>query len=263
MKNQILFLLFILILFTTHSVFSQPQNTICRNGLNIVIIDHGTTRDSLSVNLGAGCQVLDVNIILDTIRHTWLADLRIYIQKSGVGVMVIDHVGGSGDDFINVILDDSASLPPANLPITGRFRPSNPLTPFNGLFTDGTWKILITDTAGGDTGVLRAWCVQLVFQCPTGIINTAEIPNNYRLYQNYPNPFNPVTTIRYGIPVSGNVKLAVYDIEGNEVAVPVNGFREAKIYETEFDASGFASGVYFYKLSSGNFTETKKMLLVK
>jgi subtilisin-like proprotein convertase family protein len=254
MNKTLLFLIFALAAFNPPQTFPQPQNTFCRNGLSIPIPDHSIVRDSLTVSLGTGCQILDVNIFLDTVLHTWLADLSVYIQKSNVGVKVIDNVGGSSDDFINVILDDSATSQIRPPPITGRFRPSNPLTPFNGLITDGVWRILITDTAGGDTGMLKAWCVQLVYQCPTGGIQTVEIPNSYRLYQNYPNPFNPETIIKYGIPISGNVKLSVYD---------VNEHKEANLYEVKFDASKFSSGIYFYRLESGDFAQTKKMLLVK
>jgi hypothetical protein len=98
----------------------------------------------------------------------------------------------------------------------------------------------------------------------TGITQTNnQIPNIYSLEQNYPNPFNPVTNIKFGIPQSGNVKLVVFDILGREVATLVNEFKTSGNYVVDFEASTFSSGVYFYRIESGNFTETKKMLLVK
>lgn len=90
-----------------------------------------------------------------------------------------------------------------------------------------------------------------------------QIPNTYKLYQNYPNPFNPTTTIQYSIPSAGNVKITLYDITGNEIKTLINQFRTAGDYTINFDASNFSSGMYFYKLSSGNYTESKKMLIVK
>ncbi|RPI12816.1 MAG: T9SS C-terminal target domain-containing protein [Ignavibacteriae bacterium] len=90
-----------------------------------------------------------------------------------------------------------------------------------------------------------------------------EIPVTYSLFQNYPNPFNPVTTIKYALPKDAELSLKVYDVLGNEVAVLFNGFRRAGYYEDVFDASGIASGIYFYKLISKDFTDIKKMILIK
>ncbi|MGH2574124.1 MAG: choice-of-anchor B family protein [Ignavibacteria bacterium] len=90
-----------------------------------------------------------------------------------------------------------------------------------------------------------------------------EIPSQSRLYQNYPNPFNPITNLEFQITNLGFVRLIVYDVLGREVAVLVNEELKAGTYEAEWDASGFPSGVYFYKLATGDFSQTKKMVLVK
>lgn len=89
------------------------------------------------------------------------------------------------------------------------------------------------------------------------------IPGTYSLEQNYPNPFNPTTTIRYQIPKDGMVTLKVYDILGAEVATIVNEEKIAGKYEVDFDACGFASGVYLYKLQADEFISVKKMVLLK
>ena len=89
--------------------------------------------------------------------------------------------------------------------------------------------------------------------------------------QNYPNPFNPSTKIKYTIPNVEThrdaslqmVTLKVYDILGNEVATLVNEEKPAGSYEAEFRAAGLASGVYFYKLSAGEYTDSKKMVIIK
>jgi len=88
-------------------------------------------------------------------------------------------------------------------------------------------------------------------------------PKSFQLYQNYPNPFNPVTTIKYDIVKAQDVKLAVYDILGREVATLVNAAQQPGSYELTWNASGFASGIYFYTLTSGDFTSTKKLILLK
>jgi hypothetical protein len=95
-----------------------------------------------------------------------------------------------------------------------------------------------------------------------------SVPSRYALAQNYPNPFNPSTVIRYSLPADGNVSLKVYDIAGREIATLVNDFRRAGTYEARFDAGSvsgrvLASGVYFYRVVTGDFTETKKMVLLK
>lgn len=96
-----------------------------------------------------------------------------------------------------------------------------------------------------------------------------EVPKVYSLNQNYPNPFNPMTSVKFGIPNSGDVKITVYDLLGNEVAVLVNQYLSAGFYETDWNASAYASGVYFYKMvvdsygESKSFTDIKRMILVK
>ncbi|MCX7877160.1 MAG: T9SS type A sorting domain-containing protein, partial [Ignavibacteria bacterium] len=140
---------------------------------------------------------------------------------------------------------------------------SNPLTPFNGIPINGTWRLTITDGVAGDSGLLRAWCLQICYQTLVGGIQQVEIPNYYSLSQNYPNPFNPATSIKYTIPKSGLVTLKVYDVLGREVATLVNEKKEPGIYDVNFDASELSSGIYFYRLEAGDFKAVKKMMLVK
>jgi len=94
-------------------------------------------------------------------------------------------------------------------------------------------------------------------------VENEEILNEYVLNQSYPNPFNPATTIKYQIPELNFVTLKVYDVVGNEVAVLVNEEKPAGLYEIDFNAANLTSGVYFYKMQSGSFVETKKMILIK
>jgi hypothetical protein len=89
------------------------------------------------------------------------------------------------------------------------------------------------------------------------------IPSQYKLNQNYPNPFNPVTNIRFSIPKSGFTKMVVYDIAGKEIETLVNENLASGTYNADFDAPGLASGVYFYRITSGEFTDVKKMVLIK
>lgn len=99
------------------------------------------------------------------------------------------------------------------------------------------------------------------------ITNTGSTPfslsTEYLLYQNYPNPFNPTTQINYSIPKAELVTLKVYDILGNEAAVLVNEEKTAGKYSINFNAGNLSSGVYFYRLKAGNYSSTKKLILMK
>jgi hypothetical protein len=98
---------------------------------------------------------------------------------------------------------------------------------------------------------------------PISVKNLPVMPVSFSLEQNYPNPFNPSTTIRYSLPHSAYVKLFVYDILGRQVAALVDKKQDAGVYETLFNASLLPSGVYFYRLEIGTFTQTKKMIILK
>jgi hypothetical protein len=112
----------------------------------------------------------------------------------------------------------------------------------------------------------------------TGIVQTNEIPAVYKLYDNYPNPFNPSTTILFHIPLSRGVSampdgrqegrgvltsLVIYDLLGREVKTLINQNLQPGKYSVSFDGGNLASGVYFYRLVSGSFTDIKKMLMIK
>ncbi len=90
-----------------------------------------------------------------------------------------------------------------------------------------------------------------------------SLPKTYALSQNYPNPFNPTTKIDYQLPKSGYVSLRVYDVLGNEVATLVDGQKEAGSYTVGLNAGNLSSGTYFYKLQAGEYSTTKKLVLLK
>ncbi|RPI05026.1 MAG: T9SS C-terminal target domain-containing protein [Ignavibacteriae bacterium] len=96
-----------------------------------------------------------------------------------------------------------------------------------------------------------------------GVKEEMGTPTAYSISQNYPNPFNPTTTISFALPQSGFTTLTVYDILGREVHMLLNKKVEAGIHEINFDATNFQSGVYFYKIQSGNFSQIKKMVFMK
>lgn len=136
-----------------------------------------------------------------------------------------------------------------------KFRPSSANQSYTGELTinnsDSTLKVNLYGVCGTINGITQI---------------SGEVPNSFSLKQNYPNPFNPSTIIRFGIPSSASnetVSLKVFDALGREVAVLISSRLSAGLYEASFDASGLTSGIYFYRLTAGGFTDTKRMVLVK
>lgn len=127
---------------------------------------------------------------------------------------------------------------------------------------DGIWPsgANTVNPIGGSSSPVRI----TITDAPLSVskIGTA-VPQLYRLYQNYPNPFNPVTRIRFDVPSYSDVRITIYDITGREVVKLVNQSFSPGQYEVEFDARGMTSGVYFYMLSSENFSQVKKLTLIK
>ncbi|MCX7611320.1 MAG: phosphodiester glycosidase family protein [Ignavibacterium sp.] len=145
-----------------------------------------------------------------------------------------------------------------------------------GSFTfsnDTSQKIIISNagTPGTSTTYIVADAIRLISYNPATNIKDNEVIqlSDFKLFQNYPNPFNPITKITWQSPVAGLQTLKVYDILGREVATLINEYREAGKFEIDFSvienekASSLPSGVYFYQLKIGNFTDTKKMVLLR
>lgn len=138
-----------------------------------------------------------------------------------------------------------------------------------------TWFSEYTASAGNYNAITQArqgrgiWAVRsnggISFHIPIMDVNKLgnEVPGKYQLYQNYPNPFNPSTSIKFNIPKSGTVTLKVFDALGKEVQTLINEEMKQGFYETKFNAEGLSSGIYFYKLVAGKYSDVKKMVVVK
>jgi photosystem II stability/assembly factor-like uncharacterized protein len=109
----------------------------------------------------------------------------------------------------------------------------------------------------------RVWGLYSISTTPTGISKEQQSDFSFRLNQNYPNPFNPNTVISYSIPSTSNIKLIVYNTLGQTVRAIENTFKQPGNYSINFNASDLASGIYFYKLEAGQFSQIKKMMLLK
>jgi hypothetical protein len=110
---------------------------------------------------------------------------------------------------------------------------------------------------------IRNHYVDLDNNANSTIQSNTELPTEYSLSQNYPNPFNPTTNLEFGISELGFVTLKIYDISGKEVITLVNEVKPVGRYQVKFDGSNLGSGVYFYKITAGNFSAVKRMFLIK
>jgi hypothetical protein len=162
------------------------------------------------------------------------------------------------DDYLRQAAD------PKNWPADVVYDPENDGTPLKSLGIHEHWNNVIDKKYSKELGLSKGIeFIKLTKNTTTSIANDAIRPTEYRLEQNYPNPFNPVTSISYSIPKSSRVVLKVFDVSGREVATLENSERAAGIHQVTFDAHHLASGVYYYRLVSDGFVQTKKLVLTK
>jgi hypothetical protein len=134
---------------------------------------------------------------------------------------------------------------------------------------NGSGWVSLGATMNGNTASLASSQTYSVFAfvgSPTSVVSVTDglvIPAGFQLEQNFPNPFNPSTTIEFNLPQAEFVSLKVFNSLGQEIATIVNGPRQAGNYSIKWDAGLVPSGVYFYRLSAGNFVQTKKLLLLR
>jgi hypothetical protein len=146
---------------------------------------------------------------------------------------------------------------------------NNQLYTFKGWLGSANGSYTSPDSSGIDTAITVSMHNAIVETArwvsgPIGISNIGiEIPKEYKLYQNYPNPFNPTTIINFDIKKDGNIRIVIYDLLGREVTVLLSGALQAGKYRIDFNAENYASGMYFYKITAGDFTDVKKMLILK
>lgn len=138
-----------------------------------------------------------------------------------------------------------------------------PLAWFAGAVVDGRIYVISGTPDWGQSGTGAIWEYTPPFATAVRGEPSSELPKQFVLEQNYPNPFNPTTIVRYQLPLAGEVTLAVHDLLGREVAVLLNGRVAAGVHEVTFDGSGLSSGVYIYRLSAGDFVQSRRLLLLK
>jgi hypothetical protein len=207
-------------------------------------------------NGGDSSQVITVNNNVNTYTVNYKTQFRLITTATPSGIPVTITGGGLFYDSASTV---NFSVSPLQLMYNGfmyyfqRWN-GNGNGSYSGTNPSPTIQIhnVVSQTAVYDTIV------------PFGIKNlNLGVPVSYYLHQNYPNPFNPVTTVKFDIPQSGFTTVKIYDILGSEIATVYEGELSAGYYEAVVNASGIASGIYFYRLQSGTFSSVKRMVVIK
>ena len=194
------------------------------------------------------------SVVFDTLAANDTASYYVAVMNYGTGNLSINSVTSSIPQFI--VESVPSSVPQNELRyIKVKFKPSETSQTYNGVLS-------IQNPDSNITVNLRGFS-----NMQTGITQISTIlPEELTLMQNFPNPFNPVTKIRFAVPykLSGSyVTIRIYDLTGREIANPLSMNMNAGYYEMEFNGLNLASGVYLYRLQAGNYTEQKKLTLIK
>jgi len=193
-------------------------------------------------NAQAGAQ--SIQQLINTGTDTFYVRTYVYVNPSSPGNTIPSNAPTSKIDY--VFLKNTSSIAPFESAVV-----------MNQPYSGGSY-------CSDHLGVLTSF--------RAGVLDVDDessvYPEDFKLFQNYPNPFNPVTKIRFTIPQderreTEDVSLKVYDSLGNEIATLVNEDKSAGVYEVDFVGNGLPSGIYFYRLQAGNYTETKKLIFLK
>lgn len=189
------------------------------------------------------------------------------LSKTGAGLDIATRNGTLAPVSSNIHLANGELTHNNNIPMTSgsatvQFNYTAPASPV----TDTLWATgLATNSNGGNDGDDWNWAVskKIIVKLATGVESNNSGISDFNLSQNYPNPFNPETKISYEIPVKNFVSVKVYNTFGTEISSLVNKNQEPGKYKITFNGSDLSSGIYFYTIRAGDFTETKSMMLIK
>jgi len=175
------------------------------------------------------------------------SEYKFYKWKPGYNEFQVFHTTNQGNTFVDMteIVYEDCSLPPSYYgSLIYKITSVDKSTKESDFSDEIKYKILQSENDNFANG-------------------EPEQPKDFSLKQNYPNPFNPITNIQFQVQSSRFVKLIVFDFLGREVKTLVNEYKQPGKYVVSFDASGLSSGVYFYKLTAGEFSDVKRMVLIK
>lgn len=226
------------------------------NGLNWTAVNNGLTNTD----------VWTVNTAASYPGYIFAGTGNGAFYSTNNGAVWVAFNNGLTDTYVHTFAFSGASIF-AGTDNAGVFRtisPGSAWVPMNDGLTNTTVWIL---TAAG-SNLYAGTNGSGIFKRPLSEMvpvngNSQEIPANFSISQNYPNPFNPSTKIKVDLVKSGNVNISVYDVSGKKIEELVNNLYNAGTFEVTFNAVKYSSGVYFYKIETADYSETRKMMLIK
>jgi subtilisin-like proprotein convertase family protein len=232
---------------------------------NTPIPDNSTLTDVMAIATTGTLNDIQVFV---SIQHMNASDLTVKLKAPNNTEVILSTAQGgtSKNGYLTIFDDTTGNLVTSTTylsPWTQYVKPQNTMGTFGSTTLNGNWTLTVTDGVAGNTGTLLGWGLRFNNSVVVGTQNISELPYKFNLSQNYPNPFNPETNIKFSVPKQSKVILKIYDVLGQEVITLVNEYLAPGTYEKIFNASSFASGVYFYKLEAGEFNAVKKMVLIK
>lgn len=258
------------ILHTANGGFSHPYGTFGVHGLGLPINDEEQIQSDIIVNiedlLREEYYLIGVELFIDTILHPRVSDLEIKLSHLDVTATLVYHVTDQGANILWTKLTDEATLmiTDGTAPFSGDHKPYEALSAFYGLDPNGEWTLTIYDSEGGHEGTLNAWGIKPLFNKVISIEENEMIkePQKIQLSQNNPNPFTGRTNISWDSQISGHTLLKVFNISGQEISTLLNKPLPLGKHSIEFDGSQLSKGVYYYQLTVGDFSSTKKCILL-
>ena len=231
----------------------------------VTIPDNNTNgiSDSILITTPSGL-VSSVELFM-SIQHPYIGDITVSLRApNGVTKNIINRHGGSGDNVLTFASDNFTytSASTAYQAPWGYIKPFEAFGNFGNALSQGYWVLKCADLAANDVGILQGWGLKFVTISDNKNISS-EVPKEFKLLQNYPNPFNPMTKIIYNIAKNSYVTLKIYDILGKEIVTLIDKYLTAGVYQVDFDGSKLSSGVYYYKITTGDFSNTKTMTIIK
>ncbi len=235
--------------------------TYCSETIPKSILDLENTYDTLQLELD-GAIVTDIDVTI-AISHSRVGDLYIYLNRDGTEIELSTGNGGSGNNYIFTIFDDDANIAiqDGDPPYTGRYRPEEPLSTFNGDYLTGDWTLVIYDNNSGDEGDLVKYCLDIQYYLQP--VSTEE--NEYTietLYQNFPNPVSETTVIGFELLQPSVVTMELFDMTGRKIKTLITRKYSAGNHHFELDASDLPTGRYFYRMQTNNDVAVKSMTVV-
>lgn len=260
MRSHIFFILYLIL---SSSSFGQTVITYASTDVPVAIPDGPAGIVESHLTIPDYYQILDVNVIV-SITHTYVQDLRLYLEAPNEDVMRLAYeCGHAGDNYIETSFDDeAASVICANeAPFTGSFRPDDPLELLDGRRTNGLWIFRVTDNWHSDTGTVDAWRMEITIDT-TVAAHEPPVVITFSVLQNYPNPFNATTVLPIELGHPEIVKLTVYNIEGRTVQQSLFGLTAGR-HDLRIDGTNWSSGNYFARVEAGRYSQIMRMLLLK